>query len=137
MATTTAKNSAQTLALVIGVVFVLVGIAGFFVTGFDNFAAPSEDSTLFIFDVNPLHNIVHLLLGAAGISLSRTADGARTYGMLLAVGYGLAFIYGLVVVGETTGINFLNINKADNILHIVSALAGAAILMLARRPATA
>jgi hypothetical protein len=67
--------------MVFGVVFLLVGIAGFFVTGFDNFAADSKD-TLLIFEVNPLHNIVHLLLGIAGISLARTVDGARTYGLL-------------------------------------------------------
>jgi ABC-type transport system involved in multi-copper enzyme maturation permease subunit len=134
VATTTARTQAQTLTLVIGAVFLLVGIAGFFVTGFKNFAEPS-DATLLIFDVNPLHNIVHLLLGAAGVSLARTVDGARTYGMLLAVGYGLAFIYGLVAVGNKD-LNFLNINQADNILHILSALAGVAIVMMSRRPAT-
>jgi hypothetical protein len=120
--------------MVFGVVFLLVGIAGFFVTGFDNFAADSKD-TLLIFEVNPLHNIVHLLLGIAGISLARTVDGARTYGLLLAVGYGLAFIYGLIAVGNKD-LNFLNINQADNILHILSALGGVAIVMLSRRPAT-
>ena len=73
----TARTQAQTLAMVIGAVFVLVGIAGFFVTGFDNFAAPSDD-TLLIFDVNPLHNIVHLLLGAAGVDIVMLARRPAT-----------------------------------------------------------
>jgi hypothetical protein len=132
--TGTARSPAQTLAMVIGVVFLLVGVAGFFVTGFDDFASTSDD-TLLIFQVNPLHNIVHLVIGIAGVMLARTLDGARTYGMLLAVGYGLAFIYGLIAVGNED-LNFLNINGADNILHIVSALAGVAIVMMVRRPAT-
>jgi hypothetical protein len=34
----TTRHPSQLLALVIGAVYTLVGIAGFFVTGFDNFA---------------------------------------------------------------------------------------------------
>ena len=48
--------------------------------------------------------------------LGRTLAGARTYGWLLAVGYGAAFIYGLLAVGEDW--DFLNINGADNVLHL-------------------
>lgn len=132
---TAGRHPAQTLSLVIGVVYLLVGIVGFFVTGFDDFAAPT-DETLLIFAVNPLHNIVHLAIGAAGVALARTLDGAKTYGMLLAVGYGLAFLYGLFAAGREGSINFLNINAADNILHLVSALAGVAIVMMVNRPAT-
>ena len=134
--TGTARSPAQTLAMVIGVVFLLVGVAGFFVTGFDNFAKPSDD-TLLIFQVNPLHNIVHLLVGVAGVMLARTVEGARTYGGLLALAYGIAFVYGIFAVGKDTSINFLNLNQADQILHLLSALAGVAIVMMVRRPTTA
>ena len=123
----TTRHPAQLLALAIGVVYTLVGIAGFFVTGFDNFAAET-DKTLLGFEVNPLHNIVHLLIGLAGLALWRRLDTARTYGWLLAAGYGLAFIYGLFAAGNRD-INFLSLNGADNILHLVSALAGVAIAL--------
>jgi ABC-type transport system involved in multi-copper enzyme maturation permease subunit len=123
----TTRHPAQLLALAIGVVYTLIGVAGFFVTGFDNFAAETN-KTLLGFEVNPLHNIVHLAIGLAGLALWRRLDTARTYGWLLAAGYGLAFIYGLFAAGNSD-INFLSLNGADNILHLVSALAGVAIAL--------
>jgi ABC-type transport system involved in multi-copper enzyme maturation permease subunit len=123
----TTRHPAQLLALAIGIIYTLIGIAGFFVTGFDNFAAET-DKTLLGFEVNPLHNLVHLAIGLAGLALWRRLDTARTYGWLLAAGYGLAFIYGLFAAGNRD-INFLSLNGADNILHLVSALAGVAIAL--------
>ena len=120
----------QTLALVFGAVYLLVGIVGFFITGFDDFAGRT-DETLIIFDINPLHNVVHLLIGAVGLALSRTLAGARTFGLLLAAGYGLAFLYGLFAVGQDW--DFLNLNWADNILHLVSAIVGGAIVAGAQK----
>ncbi|EYR64005.1 hypothetical protein N866_16550 [Actinotalea ferrariae CF5-4] len=125
---TTDRAPYQYLALAIGVIYLLVGLAGFAVTGFDGFAAHDDSKSLLGFHVNPLHNIVHLIIGAAGVALWKTRRGARTYGWLLAIGYGATFLYGLVAVNNED-INFLNINGADNGLHIVSALAGLAIAL--------
>ena len=115
----------QTLGLAFGAIYLLVGIVGFFVTGFDNFAGNRQDEMLLVFMINPLHNIVHILIGVAGLALSRTLAGAKTFGLLLAVGYGLAFLYGVIAVGKEWDI--LNINWADNVLHILSAVVGGAI----------
>ena len=123
----TTRHPAQLLALAIGVVYTLVGVLGFFVTGFDNFASETNE-TLLGFEINPLHNIVHLAIGLAGLALWRRLDTARTYGWLLAAGYGLAFIYGLFAAGNSD-INFLSLNGADNGLHLVSAIAGVAIAL--------
>ena len=122
-----ARTWPQLLALVIGAVYLLVGIVGFFVTGFDNFFGHDTNETILGFEVNPFHNIVHILIGAAGLLLARTLAGARTYGWLLAVGYGATFVYGLFAVGQTW--DFLSLNWADNWLHLVSALAGLAIAL--------
>ena len=118
----------QLASLVIGVVYLLIGIAGFFVTGFENFAEHT-DKALLGFEINPLHNIVHILVGLAGIALSRTLRTARTYGWLLAVAYGAVFVYGLFAAGREDEVNFLSLNGADNVLHLVSALAGLAIAL--------
>jgi ABC-type transport system involved in multi-copper enzyme maturation permease subunit len=128
------RHPSQLLALAIGAIYTLVGIAGFLVTGFDNFAAET-DKTLLGFEINPLHNLVHLAIGLAGLALWRRLDTARLYGWLLAIGYGATFIYGLFAAGNSD-INFLSINGADNGLHLVSAIAGLAIaLWPARRTA--
>ena len=126
------KTVPEILSLAFGAVYLLVGIVGFFITGFDNFFGHT-DETLLIFDINPAHNVVHILIGVAGLVLGRTLAGARTYGWLLAVGYGAAFIYGLLAVGEEW--DFLNINGADNGLHLVTALVGLAIALMPVRTA--
>ena len=122
----------EILGLAFGAIYLLVGIVGFFITGFDDFAGHT-DETLLIFQINPLHNIVHIVIGIAGLVLGRTLAGARTYGWLLAVGYGAAFIYGLIAVGEDW--DFLNLNGADNVLHILTALVGLVIALLPVRTA--
>ena len=123
----TARPWPQLLALVFGAVYLLVGIVGFFVTGFDDFAGNSEHEMLLVFMINPLHNIVHIVIGIAGLLLARTLAGARTYGWLLAVGYAAAFVYGLIAIGESW--DFLNINAADNVLHLLTALVGLVIAL--------
>ncbi|MGY1754061.1 DUF4383 domain-containing protein [Blastococcus sp. SYSU D01042] len=128
------KTWPELLALAFGAIYLLIGIVGFFITGFDNFFgnengvdAHHVDANLLGFMINPMHNVVHILIGAAGLALGRTLAGARTYGWLLAVGYGAAFIYGLIAVGEDW--DFLNLNAADNVLHILTALVGLVIAL--------
>jgi Domain of unknown function (DUF4383) len=132
-AETRAWHPSQLLALAIGVVYTLIGLLGFIVTSFDNFAAET-DKSLLGFELNPLHNLVHLVIGVAGLIMWRRLDTARTYGWLLAVGYGAVFVYGLFAAGDRD-INFLSINGADNGLHLATALAGLAIALWPARRA--
>jgi len=134
------KTVPEILALVFGAVYLLVGIVGFFIAGFSDFfgnenAVPPAhmDDNLLGFMLNPMHNVVHILIGVAGLVLARTLAGARTYGWLLAVGYGAAFIYGLIAVGKDW--DFLNLNWADNILHLATAVVGLVIALLPVRTA--
>jgi hypothetical protein len=123
----------QLLALVFGAIYTVIGIVGFFITGFGDFfgnanGVPMQhDETLLGFMINPMHNVVHILIGVVGIALSRTLSGARTYGWLLAVGYGAAFVYGLFAVDKDW--DFLNLNWADNVLHLVTAIVGLVIAL--------
>ena len=130
------RTQPQTLSLVFGAVNLLVGIVGFFVTGFDDFAGNSQHEMLIgLFMINPLHNVAHILVGIAGIVLARTLASARTYGWLLTVLYGALFIYGLIAAGESW--DFLNINAADNVLHIATALVGLVIALMPVRESVA
>jgi len=122
------RHPAQWLALGIGAVYTLVGIAGFAVTGFDDFVGKDTQETLLGFELNGLHNVVHLVIGIAGLLTWNRLDTARMFGWLLFAGYGLTFLYGLWAAGNTEG-NFLSLNGADNGLHLVSALAGLAIAL--------
>ncbi|PZR64029.1 MAG: hypothetical protein DLM71_04125 [Chloroflexi bacterium] len=59
----------RTVALALGVVYVIVGIVGFlpiFVTSGSTASLPSATGSLLgIFPINALHNVVHLAIGAA------------------------------------------------------------------------
>lgn len=127
---TGARTLPQTIALAFGAIYLLIGIVGFFITGFDGFFEHDPNKTLLIFDINGAHNVVHILIGVAGLLLARTLSGARTYGWLLAVGYGAAFLYGVFAVGQDW--DFLNLNWADNVLHLATAIVG---VVIAKMPA--
>ncbi|RBY96932.1 DUF4383 domain-containing protein [Blastococcus sp. TF02-8] len=132
-ATGRGKTVPEILGLAFGAIYLLVGIVGFFITGFDDFFSHDTGKNLLFFEINGMHNVVHILIGLAGLALSRTLAGARTYGWLLAVGYGAAFIYGLIAVGKDW--DFLSINGADNVLHLLTAIVGLVIALLPVRDA--
>jgi hypothetical protein len=113
------KTPGQTFALVFGVVYLLVGIAGFFVA--KKFTGGSEDDKLILFPVNHLHNIVHLAIGALWIASSRTAAAAKQTNTMIGVVYLLVAVLGLL--GLEFMSDLLNINgsgSADNFLHLAS-----------------
>jgi hypothetical protein len=122
----------EILALVFGAIYTLIGIIGFFITGFENFFEHT-DKTLLGFEINGMHNVVHILIGVAGLALARTLAGARSYGWLLAIGYGAAFVYGLFATGKDW--DFLSLNWADNILHLATVLVGLVIALMPVRHA--
>jgi hypothetical protein len=57
----------QALALVVGAVYTVVGVVGFFVTGSDDFSAHTGEELLG-FEINPFHNPVQLVIGLAGLA---------------------------------------------------------------------
>lgn len=106
----------KSVAMVFGVVFLLVGILGF-IPG-----ATPDHELLGIFHVDTVHNIVHLLSGLLALGLA--SMGAK-YGKTYLVGFGA--VYALVaVVGLVQGdtvLGLFDVNAADNLLHVVLAVA--------------
>jgi hypothetical protein len=120
----TARTPLQQAAMVVGVVFLLVGVAGFIpgvTTQYDTLTFAGHESgaqLLGLFQVSILHNLVHLAFGVAGIALSRTVSGAR--GFLIGGGaiYLVLWVYGLVI-DMNSGANFVPLNAPDNWLHLI------------------
>ena len=117
------RSTLQQAALLVGLVFLLVGILGF-VPGITThystlkLAGHNSDAKLLgLFDVSVLHNIVHLLFGVAGLALSRTWEGARTFLVGGGAIYLVLFVYGVIWHGETSA-NWIPVNWADNVLHL-------------------
>jgi hypothetical protein len=125
------RTPMQKAALVVGGVFLLVGVLGFIpgvTSHYDQltFAGHhSEAALLGIFNVSVLHNIVHLAFGVAGVVLARKFSTARAYLIGGGVIYLALFLYGLVIDHDSS-MNFVPVNNADNWLHL-----GLAVGMLA------
>ena len=117
------RTPVQSLAVLVGAAFLLVGVLGFIpgiTTNYSDMAFAGEDSgakLLGIFQVSVLHNIVHVLLGIAGLGLARTWEGARTY----LIGGGVLYL-ALWLLGLVGGGDWIPVNSADNWLHFVVGL---------------
>lgn len=118
----------QIAALAVGLVFVVVGVAGFIpgITtnlygGLDFAGNESQAELLGIFQVSVLHNLVHLGFGLAGLVLARTVGESRIYLVGGGAIYLVLWIYGLVI-DLSSNANFVPVNTADNWLHLVLAI---------------
>ena len=116
-----ARTPVQNVARLVGIVFLLVGIAGFvpgitthLYDGLDFAGNDGNAELLGIFQVSVLHNIVHGLFGIAGLALAATASGARTY----LIGGGAVYL-ALFLLGIVGGGDWIPANDADNWLHLV------------------
>lgn len=114
----------QLFAYASAAIYVLAGVLGFFVTGFDDFAGDTGEK-LIILGLNPLHNVVHLVLGGAWFAAARSAKTARLANIALGVGLLAAFVLGIAGLAR-----FLNIDNAaepDNYLHLIYGVLSVAI----------
>ena len=126
----------RTFALVLGVAFIVAGLAGFFPTPADPPAGLTQTHgfghALGLLPVNTLHNVVHLLFGVMGILASRgSLMSARGYAQFVAVAYGLLTVLGLLPATNTT-FGLIPIYGNDVILHVVIAAAAAYFGFVAR-----
>ncbi len=118
------RSAIQSLSLLVGAVFLLVGILGFapgITTNYGDlsFAGENSDAKLLgLFQVSVLHNIVHLLFGVVGLAAARARQSSRLFlvgggGVYLAL-----WLYGVVIDLESRA-NFVPVNTADNWLHFL------------------
>jgi len=120
----------RTLATVFGLVFVLVGILGFFPSPPDPDAPPltlaqGHGLALGMFPVNLLHNLVHIGFGLLGFLAARgVLMSAKGYFQFLAVAYGLLTVLGLLPATYTT-FGLIPIHGNDVWLHgLIAVVAG-------------
>lgn len=113
-----------------GTAYLAVGVVGFTVTGGTDLAAP-QGAQLLLLEVNPLHNLLHVLLGGALlVAGSRSPAAASTAALTTAAALGAAALLGLAITGWTTP---LALNTADNIVHLVTAVAAGGAWAAQRR----
>ena len=104
-------------ALIFGSVLLAIGLLGFVP------ALTPDNKLLGIFEIDTIHNFIHIATGLAAIALSSSVGGARTFFQVFAIVYGLVTIAGfggLVDDGKLLGL--FHINTADNFLHLAITL---------------
>lgn len=118
MDNTNRENMAQRYcALIIGILFVVVGLAGFIpaltsVPGASASSVPVDEASnaysagfsyIFgLFPTNLLHNIVRIIVGSLGIVAYTRSGGARLYNRGFAIAYALLALMGLLPITQTT-----------------------------------
>src|SRR5919199_2594224 len=118
------RSPLQTVTMLVGAVFLLVGILGFvpgITTHYGDMSFAGHDSgakLLGIFQVSVLHNIVHLLFGVLGLAAARAWESSRLYLVGGGAVYLALWVYGLVV-DDASRANFVPLNTADDWLHLL------------------
>ncbi len=105
----------QKLAWIFGTVFLVIGVLGF-VPGIT-----SGGMLLGLFEVDAMHNIVHILSGILALAAAMGAGMyARLYFKVFGVVYGLVAVLGLAMGGTVLG---MHMNMLDHVLHVAIAAA--------------
>jgi hypothetical protein len=125
-------STLRRFALVFGIIFLLVGIAGF-VPGItmqhthpDVMVTAGLGLVLGLFPVNVLHNLAHLLFGGWGLYASTSDRAASIYGKSVAIAYALLTVMGLISeMNLHTAFGFVPLYGHDIWLHAgLAAVAG-------------
>lgn len=128
----------QVLAGLVGLAYLALGIVGFARTGLGDFTG-HQNVMVLGFMINPLHNLVHVVVGVLGLLTATYSGLSRTFGWVLFVAFGLIAIWGLMITGVISSNpvanlgNPLNLNQPDNWLHIGTAVLGLIIAVMPAR----
>ena len=100
-------------AVLFGIVFILIGILGF-IPGIT-----VDNKLLGLFQVDAIHNSVHLLSGVLALLASAKFSYAGLYFQIFGVIYAIVTIAGFLLNGN---LFIMHVNMADNFLHLGIAL---------------
>ena len=119
-------------AVIVGALYLVSGIAGFFVTAGTGVFAVTGRLLLGLFSINPAGAALDILIAAALIIAGlSTVAVAKTVNAVVGTAFLVLGIAGLFVIG--TGLNFLALNGADNVVHFASSVILLAVALGAER----
>lgn len=138
--------NAESLAGLIGLVFIVVGLLGFVPGVVQDYGELTwwklgSGADLFgLFQTSILHNLLYIGIGVAGLVAARRPASARSFVTFGGVIYFALGIFGLLVDRES-GWNFLPFDRAGDWLHVGIGIAmlyvGLAVRIGSSRPSAA
>jgi uncharacterized membrane protein YuzA (DUF378 family) len=110
------------VALVIGVLFLLLGIIGFFAS------SSMTPANVLGLDVDLMHNIVHVLTGILGI-WAAFGGWSRWFNRVFGIVYILIGLAGLIpgLYFNQMFLGLMHLNAGDNVFHLVVGVIAAAV----------
>ena len=113
----------QMYSVILGLVVIVLGILGFFLTGFTNFTEMTDHAIFGLFQTNGFHNLVYIIFGLLWLLGAFTLTPAGNQGMNIAVGGALVLVALLGYLGYMSLLSIPPGINGDNILHLVVGLA--------------
>lgn len=115
------KSPNRLVGIIFGAVFILVGLLGFTATPTIGWVATEGGLLIGVFEVNPLHNVIHVIIGAALLiaGLAGVTAAKATNATIGAI-YLLLGIIGFFIMD--TQFNYLALNTNDHFLHLATAI---------------
>lgn len=103
----------KTVAVIFGLVVLVAGILGF-IPGLT-----VGNRLLGIFEIDGIHNWIHILTGIIGLIAAIQENYARLYFKVVGIIYAILTIFGFLFAGNLL---ITHVNTADNLLHLVIAI---------------
>jgi hypothetical protein len=97
------------IAVLFGIALIFAGVAGFIP------ALTVNGALLGIFEVDMLHNIVHIVTGVLAIMAATTLRTTKLFFLIFGIVYTVIAILGFVNNGN---LFLMHVNMADNFLHL-------------------
>ena len=116
------RTPAQWYCLLGGLALLLAGIFGFISDSSFDTGDAVDGSSFLGFEVNGIHNLVHLASGLVLLAASPKRASARAVAIAFGLVYGVVTIIGLIDGTDVLGL--LPVNAADNVLHIALSALG-------------
>ncbi|MGW9308036.1 DUF4383 domain-containing protein [Saccharomonospora azurea] len=120
---------------VIGLAYLVLGIAGFALVGSDMGYDPSR--TVWLFGASGLLNIGHTGVGALGLAATHTESTLRAFGWLSFFAFTGLFAYSILAVTLSPLGNLANVHVANACLYGVTAVLGLLISVVPTRGSAA
>src|SRR6202521_4486966 len=110
------RSSVQMAALLFGAIYLAVGIIGFlpFLGGS---VTMTNSKLLGLFNINLLHNLVHVVIGIAGLAAAASLANSRRFCQVVGV---VLLLLGVLGVFVANPLGLLYIGGLDVALHLVS-----------------
>jgi hypothetical protein len=110
------RSTVQMVALLFGAIYLAVGIIGFlpFLGGS---VTMTNTMLLGLFNINLLHNLVHVVIGIAGLAAVTSLPNSRRFCQVVGV---ILLLLGVLGVFIANPLGLLDIGGLDIWLHLVS-----------------